>query len=76
LVTEWKKFDLNGDEIIQVREVEKFLSSLKVNMPADKRAELIKALDTNGDGTVSFIEFVHLYNSPGFKQYKYYTNRA
>lgn len=71
----WKQFDLNGDEIIKVHEVEKFLSKLRVTLPEAKRHELVKSLDKNNDGTISFIEFVHVYNDPDFRKYKCILNQ-
>ncbi len=33
-----------------IKEVDQFLSSLKINMPAAQKNALIKELDRNGDG--------------------------
>lgn len=41
----WKKFDINGDEVIKAEEVEQFLADLNINMPEEAREEFVASLD-------------------------------
>lgn len=45
LANAWKKFDVNGDEVIKAEEVEQFLADLNINMPAEAREEFVATLD-------------------------------
>jgi Ca2+-binding EF-hand superfamily protein len=63
----WDKCDLNHDGTVSVTEVDKFLSNLNISLPQSRRAEIIKALDRNGNGTIEFVEFVVNYERGLFK---------
>merc|ERR1712127_265300 len=71
LADAWQKLDQNGDETILVSEVDQFLQDLKIKMPEDARDALIADLDKNGNGTISFIEFVIAYNNGVFSEFKF-----
>lgn len=69
LATAWQKLDIDGNETILTSEVDTFLCELGKSMSEENRDAFIAELDKNGNGTISFIEFVIFYNNGGFDQY-------
>jgi Ca2+-binding EF-hand superfamily protein len=55
----FRRFDTNGDGILQPKEVKSLLQTLDAAKWTDKRIDtLLAAMDTNGDQHVSYEEFV------------------
>lgn len=54
------KFDKDGNGTMDLKEVEKFLKSLKLRIPKKKLKILMEENDASGDGKINFSEFMTL----------------
>lgn len=52
----FKKFDADGNGTIEKEEFSKLM--IAINCPKDKIPEALKSLDSDGDGKISFPEFL------------------
>ncbi|XP_073134384.1 uncharacterized protein [Henckelia pumila] len=53
-------FDINGDGSITIEELGSVLRSLYPNLTEDELRDMIHEVDTDGNGTIEFPEFVNL----------------
>ncbi|XP_008835071.1 calmodulin-like protein 5 [Nannospalax galili] len=56
--TAFSRFDKNGDGHINVQELGDVMKQLNKNLSEEELKELISRVDTDGDGTISFDEFL------------------
>jgi len=63
----FKKFDLDGSGYITVSELKKILSNIGQNFSEYEIETMIRKVDSNFDGKLSFQEFSRLMKSPAFK---------
>jgi len=57
----FNRFDNDGNGDIDSSEFDALLSSIGVSLSAKERAGVLKALDIDGSGTISFDEFSKLW---------------
>jgi len=57
LKTFFRRYDINGDGVIDVRELRFLLEDIHENMSEDRFQQFLKELDTDGSGNISFAEF-------------------
>jgi len=63
----FKKFDLDGSNYITVAELKKILSNIGQNFSEYEIETMIRKVDSNFDGKLSFEEFRRLMKSPAFQ---------
>jgi len=54
----FSKYDTNDDMVLEASEIGSLLSQEGFNMEAREVKEAVKLLDKNGDGLISFEEFI------------------
>jgi len=62
LLGAFKKFDTDGNGFITSRELHEILSRMGRHLSRSEVEAMIKALDTSGDGKLSFDEFCRLFD--------------
>ncbi|CAG9327736.1 unnamed protein product [Blepharisma stoltei] len=53
----FKKFDKDGDQTINAKELEEYLLNEGINIEQEELQELIEKIDANGDGNIQYSEF-------------------
>lgn len=65
-----KKFDLDNDGVITLKELSQGLKTLNIYLTADEREGLMQKLDTNRDGDISERELYKALSSVSIKDLK------
>ncbi len=56
----FKHLDDNGDGVLSLAEIQQMFSKLGLNKSEDDLKSIISEIDTNNDGSISFVEFLYI----------------